>query len=207
MGLMLAMLLLASCGGGQGDEQSDDAAPGSDATSEPDGSDEADGSEGSGETAAADDEIDPCTLLTDAEVEEVAEGPPDGDPDLDVETAIGMALCTWSVSVDDAVGQRFVHVAVHQTSRLTQSQRDAGMTARRIAEQNLAATDDAQEVDGLGHEAWFTPRFGTYVVLSDDLVLNVSASTLFGGADEPEERAATRTATELALANLTSQVG
>lgn len=159
---LVAVVLLAACGGGDEPEPRVVEGEGAEQVTNPDA--DADGGAGDDEPVAG--VPNPCDLVTVAEVEQIGQ--------LEVSSTRyqqlgpGSVSCNHQVDAEGTVGTS-VGISVEQ------------------AEAELATYDeleDTEAVDDLGTQASWSPTLGALAVLQDDVLLTIS---LLVGDDEPDE--------------------
>ncbi len=127
-------------------------------------------------TALAEKGVNPCDLVTKAEVEALA-GEAMAAPDLQEQAMIGQRICFFSAASDDSF--RFVQVTLQQLASMPEAMVKAGRTPR----QNFDGIRDMLEttipVEGVGDEAYIgTP--GLHVMVGE-VYLGIDV----GNSDDP----------------------
>jgi hypothetical protein len=170
------VLALAGCGGDDSDDEAGpDDAPSSNGTSEP----EPDSDEPS--------EVDVCALLTAADLEAAFGGPWDGG-EFTHQEQTGGDQCVWGNT--DPPPVKVFSVTVLREGHLSANFEAGGVTVAGLHEDTKELTPDAEDVDGLGDDAFLAGT--TLTVLDGDT--SYSFSTLTG--DSPEAIAGMQTLAE-----------
>lgn len=183
---LAALLTLAACGGGDDEEATDSTSPGGVVTTV------AGGGAGTSQLAVPD----PCALVTVEEVSAAFGSPIDPPEGSDLTPPIGGRTCLFINS--DAPPLKTLQIVVRTDASFAENLRQSGQTVEKLYQDTKNLTEGAEDVSGLGDQAYKTGR--AYFVLDGGVALETNLG--FNATPSPEAVAALQTLTEKAVARL-----